>query len=238
MKTLSHNPSDSLSAENVAKPERFLSVLGGAALATYGTSQRSIGGALLAVAGSLLIFRGVSGRCQLYRMLGVDTAHYHNEYGVHGNKGIKIEREVRIQKPAGEIFDFWRHLSNLPKFMPHVVSVEEKDRRYSHWVVKGPAGTRLSWDAEIINEHPGEMISWQSLPGAQVENAGTIRFHSIDGGQATDVRVALQYYPPIGATGAAVARALGEAPEKQLESDLAMLRDNLEATEVAKEQGN
>lgn len=75
-------------AENVAKPERYLSVLGGAALAAYGTSQRSIGGALLAVAGSLLIFRGLSGRCQLYRMLGIDTAHYHNEYGEIGRAHV------------------------------------------------------------------------------------------------------------------------------------------------------
>jgi uncharacterized membrane protein len=173
----------------------------------------------------------------MYRRLGVDTAHYHDEYGVPGNKGINVEREIRIHRPAAEIYDFWRQLSNLPQFMPHLISVEERDERTSHWVVKGPAGTRLSWDAEIINEHPGEMISWQSLPGAQVENAGTIRFHSVEDGQSTDVRVSLQYYPPVGSAGAAVARVLGEAPEQQMESDLASLRDILEATEVAAGRG-
>ncbi|GAT34596.1 hypothetical protein TSACC_23027 [Terrimicrobium sacchariphilum] len=213
---------------NVGKPERLASIAGGAALVVAGVGRRSLPGALLALVGGLLIYRGTSGHCHLYDALGVDTR-WMNDYGVPGNKGIKVTREIEVNRPPGELFYFWKKLSNLPKFMPHVVSVEKTSEKGSHWVVEGPGGTKVEWDAEIINEHPGEMIAWRSLPGAEVESAGTVRFESRNGGASTHLRVTLQYHPPAGRAGATVAGILGESPESQLSRDLAVFKDMMES---------
>lgn len=59
---------------NISENERMLSMAGGGALALYGLSLRSPGGAALALAGGYLVYRGLSGHCALYEALGVDTA--------------------------------------------------------------------------------------------------------------------------------------------------------------------
>ncbi len=212
---------------NIGKPERIASVTGGVALVLYGLSKRSLGGAALSLLGGALIYRGSIGYCELYGKLGVNTAMPRAERGVHGNKGIKVERAIHVHRPAADVFRFWRRLENLPRFMPHLESVEEKTDRLSHWVVKGPLDQRVEWDAEIINEHPGSMISWQSLPGAVVQSAGTVRFDSEDGGSRVSVN--LQYYPAGGAVGAKLAKILGESPEQQIDKDLVRFKELIES---------
>jgi uncharacterized membrane protein len=213
---------------NVSEPERIGSAIAGIALAAFGLSRRSMEGALLGVLGGLLVYRGVSGRCPMYEKLGIDTARHEKEGGVPGNKGIKVERTIRVNRPAAELYNYWRQLENLPLFMTHLESVEQRSGNLSHWVVKGPAGSRVEWDAEVINEEPGRMISWKSLSGAQVENAGSVWFESAGDGTATDVKVSLLYHPPAGALGAAVAKVFGEAPDQQLAEDLERFKEIVE----------
>lgn len=212
---------------NVTEPERIGSIAAGAALAVYGLSRRSLGGVLMAVLGGVLIKRGVTGHCEMYASLGVNSRQLNTEAGVRGNKGIKVVKSIPIARPAQEIYRYWRKLENLARFMDHVKSVTEIDERRSNWVVKGPLGTDLEWSAQIITDRPGELISWESLPGAEVQNAGSVRFETMADGQ-TEVRVSLQYQPPAGALGAAVARLLGEDPEQQLDEDLARFKKLIE----------
>ena len=151
-----------------------------------------------------------------------------DEAGVPGDKGINVERTVKIGRPPQEIYRFWRDLENLPRFFEHVESVAPIDDLRSHWVVKGPAGSRLAWTAQILTDREGELISWESLPGAEVQNAGSVRFEPADDG-GTNVKVTLQYYPPAGVVGAAVAKLFGESPDQQLDEDLGRLKQLIEA---------
>ena len=213
-------------------PERIGSIVAGSALVLWGLSRRSLGGVLLALLGGGLVHRGSTGYCALYRQLGINSRQMNDETGVPGDKGIKVERTVRIARPAEEVYRFWRNLENLPRFFEHVESVTPIDERRSHWTVKGPAGTHVEWTAQILTDREGELISWESLPGAEVQNAGSVRFaRAQDGG--TDVKVALQYYPPAGVIGAAVAKLFGESPEQQLDADLGRLKQLLETHSAA-----
>jgi uncharacterized membrane protein len=213
--------------QNVEMPERIGSIVAGSALALYGLSRRSLGGALLALIGGSLLYRGSTGYCALYRQLGINSRQMNDEVGVPGDKGIKVERTVQIARPPQEIYRFWRNLENLPRFFEHVESVTPIDNLRSHWLVKGPAGTRVEWTAQILTDREGELISWESLPGAEVQNAGSVRFEpAADGG--TNVKVALQYYPPAGVIGAAVAKLFGESPDQQLDDDLGRLKQLIE----------
>ena len=212
---------------NVTQPERIGSVAAGAGLVLYGASQKSFGGILLALLGGALIHRGVTGHCNVYEKLGVNSRQLNDETGVPGNKGIKVNRTIIVDRAPQDVYRFWRNLENLPKFMEHVQSVREIDERRSQWVVKGPAGTEVEWTAQILTDRENSLISWESLPGAEVQNAGSVRFEPVNNGQSTEVKVSLQYLPPAGVIGATVAKLFGEAPEQQLDEDLQRFKELL-----------
>lgn len=217
---------------NVPQPERIASVAVGAALVGYGVSRKSLPGLLLALVGGALIKRGATGHCEMYTALGVNSRQLNKEHGVPGNKGIKVTQSIVVSRPKEEVYRYWRNLENLPRFMEHVESVRELDNRRSSWVVKGPLGHDVEWTAHIITDRENEMISWESLPGAEVQNAGSVWFESTAGGSATEVKVSLQYLPPAGVLGATVAKLLGEAPEQQLQNDLAKFKTVIESAQA------
>lgn len=215
------------SGANVAAAERIGSAFLGGILASYGLAQKSTGGAALAALGGLLIYRGATGRCAAYRQLGIDTTGNSKGRGVPGNAGIRIERSIVIDRSPMELYYFWHDLSNLPRIMPEIKSIHVEEA-HSHWVVNGPAGREVSWDAEFITENPGEVIAWQSLPNSTVQNAGSVHFEAAQDRSSTTVKVALQYLPPAGHAGALVAHLFGAAPEKMLESALARFKETME----------
>lgn len=214
---------------NVTSPERVGSVAAGAGLVLYGVSRRSLPGILLALVGGALIRRGVTGHCEVYQKLGVNSRQLNAESGVRGDRGIKVVKSVMVARPPQEVYHYWRNLENLALFMEHVESVKELDDRRSAWVVKGPLGHNVEWTAHIITDRENEMISWESLPGAEVQNAGSVWFEASGDGQSTEVKVSLQYLPPAGVVGAVVAKFFGEAPEQQLEEDLNRFKQLIEA---------
>jgi uncharacterized membrane protein len=213
---------------NVGTPERIGSAVIGLACFAGGVKCRGLLGGILTIVGAYLIYRGASGRCEGYRRLGIDTAGNSDGRGVPQDVGVKVDKSVEVRRSPMELYHFWHQLTNLPEIMPHVISVTLQDSR-SHWVVAGPAGKQVEWDAEFINEKPGELISWQSLPGSQVQSAGSVRFDPIGDGQSTRVRVVLEYLPPAGKAGAFVARLLGSSPEQQLETDLQRFKEKMES---------
>jgi uncharacterized membrane protein len=135
-----------------------------------------------------------------------------------GSRGIHVEHSMLIHKRAAQLFRYWRDLENLPKFMEHLESVALREEGISHWVARGPAGMKFEWDAHIINEVEDKLIAWQSLKGADVATAGSVTFDESDAG--TVVHVHLQYSPPGGKLGAAIAYAFGEEPNLQVQEDL------------------
>ena len=60
-------------SRNLGGNERIASGLGGALLLSYGLARPSLLGTLSAVGGALLLERGITGVCALYRALGVNT---------------------------------------------------------------------------------------------------------------------------------------------------------------------
>jgi uncharacterized membrane protein len=135
-----------------------------------------------------------------------------------GARGVHVEHSVLIHKRAAQLFRYWRNLENLPKFMQHLESVAVREEGISHWVAKGPAGTKVEWDARIINEVEDKLIAWQSLKGSDVSTAGSVTFDETDGN--TVLHVHMQYSPPGGKLGAAIAYAFGEEPTIQVQEDL------------------
>jgi uncharacterized membrane protein len=108
----------------------------------------------------------------------------------------------------------------------------------SHWKVTAPAGRTIEWDAEIVDDRPGEHIGWRSLPGATVPNAGGVTFAPAPGNRGTEVRVQLRYEPPGGAVGATFAKLMGEEPHLQAKDDLRRFKQVLETGIVIRSEGS
>lgn len=150
---------------------------------------------------------------------------------------VRVEKVVAIDRSREELYGFWRKFENLPRFMRHLESVREAGQNRSHWVAKGPAGTSIQWDAEIVDDRPSELISWRSLPGADVENSGSVRFEQAPGNRGTFVRVKMEYQPPGGFFGATIAKMLGEEPEVQVQRDLYRFKQVMETGQVTTTEG-
>lgn len=218
---------------NVGRRERWISAVAAAAVAAYGLRRRRGRTLVLPIAGALLT-RAVSGRCPVNGMLGrnsaLDDEPSSPVTSVRRGEGVRVDERIVLNRPRSEVYRFWRNLENLPRFMDHLESVSVLDEERSHWVAKGPAGSKVEWDAVIHNEIPNELIAWRSLEGSEVDNAGSVHFSPTENGD-TEVRVVLRYDPPAGRLGAAVARLFGEDPSRQVAEDLRRLKQVVEAGE-------
>ena len=149
-----------------------------------------------------------------------------------GNNGVHAQASCIVNRQPDEVYRFWRDFRNLPRFMNHLESVEEMGEGRSHWVAKGPAGMRVEWDAMIVADDPGRVITWRSLENSDVDNAGAVRFESAPGGRGTIIKVNIQYNPPGGVVGSTVAWLFGEEPNQQLDDDLRRFKQVMEVGEV------
>ena len=210
---------------NIGYNERMVGAIGGPLIAAYGLIRGTPAGFLLAAGGGYLFYRSLTGHCPIYQAAGITTARSASE-------PLHAEKSLTINRPAEDLYGFWHDFANLPRFMKHLESVSVSSDRRSRWVANGPAGTHVEWDAEITGARPNELIAWRSLPGAEVDNSGTVRFEPAAGGRGTVVRVAIDYTPPAGALGVAVAKLFGEAPQQQIEGDLRRFKNLMEADEI------
>jgi uncharacterized membrane protein len=224
---------------NVSEWERWVSALAAGIILNNAAKRGGVDGFGLAVLGLGLLKRAATGSCSVYRALGVNTAESGDQYapGIRHEQGIKVRHAISIDKSPQELYDFFRNFDNLPKFMQHLESVSPRAGDRTHWVARAPFGRFVEWDAEIINDKPGELIAWRSLPGADVDNAGSVSFRRGPEGRGTEVHVALSYQPPFGRLGAVLAKLLGEEPSQQIEADMRHFKQLMETGEIPTIEG-
>jgi uncharacterized membrane protein len=223
------------SGRNISEIEKWVSIAAGAGLAVYGLSRLKRNGWMFAGLGGLLLRRGVTQHCDVYEALGLNTAARPDDTraALGGARGVNVLESVTIMRSIEELYRFWRNLENLPQFMRHLESVEKITDTISHWRAKGPAGMTVEWDGEVYNEVPNKLIAWRSLEGADVVSAGSVNFDRAADGRATRVTVHLQYSPPLGKLGAAVARIFGADAETEIREDLQRFKQMIETGQKA-----
>ena len=224
-------------SQNMSETERWLSLVIGGGLLALGLRQGIRAGLMLAITGGGLLYRGATGQCPMYKVAGIDTSTDRPRPGVsvpHG-RGVKVENTVLINKSPEDLYRYWRQFENLPRFMENLVSVKTESDQRSHWVVKAIGNAEISWDAEIVNDVPDELIAWRTVENSDVDHAGSVRFEGTDRG--TRVRVTMEYRPPAGKVGVGVAKLLGQEPRQMIESDLRRFKQLMESGEVLSVQG-
>ena len=221
---------------NIGEVQQGMSLIAGGGFLAVGLSRRSWTGAGLSLLGCALLYRGLTGYCGLFHAAGIDmidNGHLTNSLGrrkVRTGRATKLRRAIQVHRPAEELYRFWRSFDNLPHVMSHLESVHVMNDQLSHWKVKTmPGAPSVEWDAEIINDVENERIGWRSLHDADVDNTGSVEFKPIGDGRRTEVTVTLQYDPPAGRIGSAVAKWLGEDPEDKLAQDLQRFKSHIES---------
>ena len=203
--------------------QRLIGGAAGGALVLLGLRKKGVLGLGIAAVGGYLAYRAATGNDPVMKAAGLGG-------GQVSSKPIFVEHSVVIERAPQQVYDFWRKLDNLPQIMSHLEEVTQLDAKRSRWVAKAPLGTHVEWEAEIVNDKPGERIGWHSLPGATVDNAGSVQFEGLPGGNSTRVHVALSYRPPAGPLGAAVAKLFGEEPSQQIAEDLQKFKQSFEGS--------
>ncbi|MES2274809.1 MAG: SRPBCC family protein [Bacteroidota bacterium] len=218
---------------NLKWAERYLSVISGVKVGLSGfkhlfsspvTSLIKIG------TGGYLLNRGITGHCGLYEKVGKTNTE---------PVKVAIRTSVMVGKPRMEVYDFWRKLDNLPLFMTHLKSVELLDNNQSRWALKLPADiAAISWDAQIMCDEPGELISWESIPGANLYTTGKVRFMDTPEHDTTLVHVAITYQPPAGVIGAWVAHLINPLFQKMVTDDVQNFKRYMDLSNIIEEEQN
>jgi uncharacterized membrane protein len=230
-------------AVNVGDKERVASVAGGVALLSVAVFKRGPLSIPALFSGLVLLLRGLTGICPAYKALGINTAedaeqHRRSEnISVPAETGIHVVRAVTINRSAEDLYNFWRNPANLPSIMKYVESVEYISPERAHWTIKLPAGAKSEFDAEVYTDVPNEVISWRSLPGSQIPNAGSIRFKPAPVDRGTEVTLTIEFVPPGGALGQAVMKMFNEAPSQYIGQYLRDFKMIMETGEQATTEG-
>lgn len=210
---------------NVGPEERLYSAGLGSLLTVGGVRIGGMFGWLMAGAGVYMLFRGSTGYCPISGKIGRDTSMPEDrEVAI-----VDISQSVTVDKPIEEVYTYWRKLENLPLFMYHLESVQEFDGNRSHWSARIPGGLgTLNWHAEIIQEVENEVIAWRSLPGADVENAGEVRFRKLPGDRGVEIEAKISYRPPAAGLGKGLAKVLNPVFSVMVKNDIARFGQVLE----------
>jgi len=205
---------------NLTPGLRLLLAAGGAGLALYGRGRRGLIGNMLALAGLGMAARGVA-NVEYKRLFGLGMV----------KDAVDIRKAININASQEELYNFWMNFENFPKFMTHIKEIHKMDENRSHWVVEGPAGTSMEWDAVITERIPNHKISWESMGDSPVKSIGTVRFDPNNQG-GTRVTVQMSYTPPAGAVGHVVATLLGKNPKQEMDDDMMRLKSLFEYGET------
>lgn len=201
---------------NLTPGIRLLLAGGGGLLTLYGRLRGGIIGSALSMGGLGLAARGVT------------NTDFRRLFGYGGVKdAVQITKSINIDASPEELYRFWQNFENFPRFMSNVKEIRRLSGDVSHWVVEGPAGTTVEWDALTTEQEPNQRISWESTSDSTVKSMGSVRFDPNNRG-GTRVTVQMSYTPPAGAVGHAVASLFGKNPKQQMNEDLMHLKSLME----------
>lgn len=227
LKNLAQQCCNSECEQNVGSTERLFSTGFGGVLVASGLLRGRLRGLLLTVAGGALLYRGLSGHCSVYQQLGISTSEVEGERSIV--KGLKIEETITINRSAHDLYQKWTRWESLPEILPHIDQVRDLGQGRTRWTARGPLATRLTWDAEVINQETDRLVAWQSLSGGDIDTAGSVHFDSL-GANLTEMTVSMQYDPPGGKLTAMVSEFLGVGLDQRLRKDLQRFKATMEAS--------
>jgi uncharacterized membrane protein len=145
----------------------------------------------------------------------------------------RVESSVVVEAPVSRVYEYWRDLENLPNFMSNVEEVRATGPDRTHWVIKGPLGAKMEFDAETTQEEENRALGWNSVDG-NVETSGQVRFQEL-GPERTRVEVTMNYADPPGGRLGEVGSRLVSNPQVMVDQDLYNFKEIIEGRATPEE---
>jgi uncharacterized membrane protein len=195
--------------QNVWAPTtRFLAVAAGGGTMALGLLRGGVLGLAAAAGGGLVALRGLT-NVGIGRLLGLSG----------GRRGLDVRKTIEVDAPVEAAFALWSRFEEFPAFMSHVREVRRTGDDMSHWIVGGPLGAPIAFDARITKWVPNEVIAWKSIGGEPIRHAGIVLFERRPASRSR-ITVRMTYNPPGGVLAHAVAEMFGAGPKQALDEDL------------------
>ncbi len=207
------------SRANWAPSKRLLACVTGGALMGYCMKRRDSTISMttgLGVMGLGLVARALT-NLETKRLIGIGA----------GDGAVMAQKSISINAPVERVYEFFTKSQNFPHFMTNVREVRHTGTGRSRWTVAGPMGLPVSWTAQITENVPNHLITWETMPDSLVKCSGTIQFRPVNNG-ATQVEIKLLYNPIAGAMGHAMARFFGVDPKSEMDADLLRMKTMIE----------
>lgn len=239
-------PSENALTKNVGLIERWVSAIGGGALAVYGVARRDWPGMGLALIGGGLIVRGTTGHCYVYQALNISTAEKKPNFApgipstissIPDKKGVRVQRSLTIKRSVEDLYTFWYDIERAPLYMDYIESVMKTSDRTFHWIARGPFGRTVEWNSELLQVVPNEVIAWHVHGKPITANAGKVTFEPAPGSRGTVVTLELDYIQFQGAFGTGIGQIIRHIPEQQTLETLRRFKELMEAGEIPSVKG-
>jgi uncharacterized membrane protein len=218
---------------NMHPLDRAASGVIGGALLLWAVRRGSLPGALLALAGVGMLYRGVTGNCPGYTALGFSTTSAEPPDAPGAREDAPtVERWITVAASREMVYRALQRPDTLARMMGHFADLHI-DGDCMHWGIALPWGRRLEWQARLFEHRPGEQLSWMSEPGAAVRSEGAISLDDAPGDRGTVVTLQVAFTPPGGSLGGAAMKLLRVVPEAVAQRALQRLKSLVETGEIA-----
>jgi len=148
----------------------------------------------------------------------------------------RVKQSIEVEAPVSRVYEYWRNLENLPAFMEDVEEVRSTGPDTTHWVVKGPLGYKVEFDARTTRDEPNSAVGWNvvgvdeaAMPGF----GGEARFEEVAPGR-TRVEVTVDLADGGGPEGSGAGSGDGVSapdPEEVLGADLERFAEIVEGSD-------
>lgn len=150
----------------------------------------------------------------------------------HRSGSLELSASVTVRRSPEELYEFWRDFTRLPQIMTSIKAVEKLPDGRTHWQAETPLGGVYEWGAEIVEDVPGERISWRAVEDADVPQTGEIRFVPGPADRGTQVELSMRYQLPHGLLSAAPLGFVNALSREAVREDLRHFKQVMEAGEV------
>ena len=147
-------------AQRSGTAERAITIASGALLLAPVLRKRSIISWAASTAGGALIYDGVSGSCFVTHTLGLSP---------DSPASQRVRQSITIGKDAMELYMLWRNTDTFTRLMRPFADITASGENHVRWSISLPAGQAFEGEAVMIEERPGELVHWSTMPDAGLQ---------------------------------------------------------------------
>jgi len=144
---------------------------------------------------------------------------------------VQITHSVMINRPAKDLFSFWRKWENLPEFMKQIQTVSMLSETKMFWIKQSPSGKFTTGETNLVEEE-NKSLGGQSKGLGCIGEGGLVQLVPAPNGRSTRMNVIMEYERADSGVGASLASVSGELRDDPIRDDLRWFKHLMETNEI------